>query len=61
MTVQHVSDYMHGDDKPTRRSLPAERLAAFEGFVGNSIVSQWLAARSRLTVLEEMQAERMAA
>lgn len=61
MTVQHVSDYMHKDDKPTRRSLPAERIAAFEGFVGNTILSQWVAGRSKLTVLEEMQAERMAA
>lgn len=61
MTVQHVSDYMHPDDKPTRRSLPAERIAVFEAFVGNTIASQWLAARSQLTVLEEMQAERAAA
>lgn len=59
--AQHVSDYLNADDKPKRRSLPAERIAAFEAFVGNTIVSQWLAARARLTVLEEMQAQRMAA
>lgn len=61
MPPQHASDYMNPDDKPTRRSLPAERIAAFEAFVGNTVVSQWLASQSKLTVLEEMQAERMTA
>lgn len=61
MPPQHASDYVNPDDKPTRRSLPAERIAAFETFVGNTLVSQWLAAQSKLTVLEEMQAERMTA
>lgn len=44
MTVQHVSDYLHTDDRPARRSLPAERIADFEAFVGNTITSQWRAA-----------------
>ena len=61
MRRNHVSDYLHPDDKPTRRSLPAQRIAAFEAFVGNTLVSQWIAAQSKLTVLEEMQAERAAA
>lgn len=53
---QHVTDYLHEDDKPQRRDLPADALARFEAVVGNTLVSQWLAARSRLTVLEEMKA-----
>ena len=57
----HVSDYLNTDDKPTRRSLPAEAISQFEAFVGNTIVSQWLAAQARLTVMEEMQATRAAA
>jgi hypothetical protein len=61
MRRQHVSDYLHRDDKPTRRSLPAQRIADFEAFVGNTLVSQWIAAQSHLTVLEEMQAARAAA
>lgn len=58
---QHVTDYLHEDDRPTRRDLPADAVARFEKVVGNSIVSQWLAAQSQLTVLEEMQATRLAA
>ncbi len=56
--AQHVGDYLNTDDKPTRRDLPADRIASFEGVVGNTFVSQWLAARSQLTVLEEVQATR---
>lgn len=58
---QHITDYLHQDDKPTRRSLPADHVAAFEAVVGNTLVSQWLADRAHLTVLEQMQADRMAA
>ena len=58
---QHVGDYLNPDDKPSRRSLPAERVADFEEACGNTAITQWLASRQRLTVLEEMQAERMAA
>ena len=57
----HVSDYLNKDDKPSRRSLPAEHIGSFEAFTGNTIVSQWLAAQAKLTVLEEMQATRAAA
>lgn len=57
----HVSDYLNADDKPSRRSLPAEAIAAFEAVCGNTLISQWLAARARLTVLEEIQATRAAA
>lgn len=58
---QHVSDYLNADDKPTRRSLPAEQITLFEEVCGNCFVTQWLAARQHLTVLEQIQAERMAA
>ncbi len=58
---QLVSDYLHPDDKPFRRELPADRIAAFEAAVGNSLITQWLAAQSRLTVLEAIQAAMRAA
>lgn len=51
----HVTDYLHQDDKPSRRSLPADRIAEFEGVVGNRVVSQWLASQAHLTVLEQLQ------
>ena len=52
----HVSDYFSVHD--TRRELPARLVAAFEAVVGNTVVSQWLAQQSRLTVLEELQVRR---
>jgi hypothetical protein len=58
---QHVSDWIIDDDLPSRRDLPAYLIRDFEWVCGNTLVSQWLAARSSLTVLEEMQAERAAA
>jgi hypothetical protein len=58
---QHVSDYLSADDKRSRRDLPADKVAQFEGVVGNTLVSQWIAAQSRLTVLEELQATKVAA
>ena len=54
---QHVSDYLNPDDKPGRRDLPADKVREFEAVVGNTLVSQWLAANSKLTVLEQMQAD----
>jgi hypothetical protein len=60
-TRQHVSDYLNTDDKPTRRSLPAERIKDFEDICGNTAITQWLAGRQRFTLLEEMQAERATA
>ena len=58
---QHVTDYLNPDDAPMRRSLPAERIKDFEDLCGNACITQWLAARQRLTVLEEVQAARLAA
>lgn len=54
---QHVSDYLNADDKPTRRSLPAEQIAAFEEVCGNAFITQWLAARQNFTLLEQLQAD----
>jgi len=58
---QHVSDYFNPDNNPTRRDLPANFIAAFESACGNTLVSQWIAKASRLTIFEEMQADRLAA
>jgi hypothetical protein len=55
---QHVGDWLNPDDKPKRRDLPGDCISRFEVVVGNTLVSQWLAFRSALTVLEEMQASR---
>ncbi len=60
LTAQHVSDYLAADDLPRRRDLPACKVAAFETVCGNTLVSQWIAHQSRLTVLEQMQARRAA-
>lgn len=61
LRAQLVSDYLHRDDKPQRRDLPADRIAAFESIVGNTLVTQWLAAQHALTVLEEVTATARAA
>jgi len=58
---QHAGDYINADDKPGRRDLPPERISDFEDVCGNCAITQWLAARQKLTVLEEIQAERNAA
>lgn len=58
---QHVSDYLNADDKPGRRDLPPQGIKDFEDLMGNTAVTQWLASRQSLTVIEEMQAERLAA
>lgn len=57
--TSHVSDYfsLHS----TRRELPARHVAAVEAVVGNTLISQWLAQQSHLTVMEELQALRRAA
>ena len=56
----HVSDYLHADDKPSRRDLPAGRLGAWASTVGNWGVQQWLARQARLTIMEEVIAQRAA-
>lgn len=56
----HVSDYLHADDKPSRRDLPAERLNDWAAVVGNWGIHQWLAYQSNLTFMEEVIAARAA-
>lgn len=57
-TRQHVGDWFNKDDKPTRRSMPAECIADSEAILGVTIITQWLADKAKLTVLEEMQIDR---
>lgn len=59
-TRQHVGDWFNKDDKTTRRDMPADCIATAEAILGNKLISQWVAAQSKLTVLEEMQIERAA-
>lgn len=56
----HVSDYLQADDKPARRDLPAERLNAWASTVGNWGVQQWLTRQAKLTIMEEVIAQRAA-
>lgn len=58
---QHVSDYFNVDDRAHRRDLPGAAVAAVERVLGNTAISQWHALQAGLTVLEEVQAERLAA
>ncbi|MEJ7685654.1 MAG: hypothetical protein WKG52_00895 [Variovorax sp.] len=59
--AQHVGDWLNNDDKPKRRNLPGDCIPRFETYVGNTLVSQWLAAHAQLTVLEEITATRQVA
>jgi len=60
LTHQHVGDYFNPDDKPKRRSLPGDAVAAVEAVLGNTAISQWHARNAHFTVLEEIQAGRAA-
>lgn len=53
--TSHCSDYfsLHAD----RRELPARKIGAVERVVGNTVISQWVARQSSLTVLEELRAD----
>lgn len=55
----HASDYFSVHEN--KRELPARHIAAVERVCGNTVISQWIAQQSKLTVLEEMQAQRRAA
>jgi hypothetical protein len=57
----HVTEYFSAHPKPKSRDLPAEKIAPVERVLGNTIISQYLAQQSKLTVLEEMQAARRVA
>ena len=58
--ASHVTDYLHADDKPQRRDLPAKRLNDWAAVVGNWGVQQWLNRQSKLTIMEEVIAQRAA-
>lgn len=58
---RHVSDYLNEDDASHRRNLPAEKIAEFQCVCGNTAITQWLVHRDKLTLLEEMQADRSVA
>lgn len=58
----HSSDYFHreksnANGKP-RRDLPAEKIADVERVLGNRAISQYLARRAMLTLMEEVIAAR---
>lgn len=55
----HVSDYF--SVKGNKRELPARHIATVERVLGNTVISQFQAAQSDLTVLEELQALRKVA
>ena len=58
----HVTCYLNDDvSEERRRDLPAWAIPEFEIACDNTAISQWLAAGSKLTVVEEMQAMRLAA
>ena len=44
-----------------QRDLPGQAVARFELACGNTAITQWMALQAKLTVLEEIQAERAAA
>jgi hypothetical protein len=48
--ASHVTDYL--SDKPSKRDLPADRINDFELQCGNRLVSQWMARRSQLPVMD---------
>lgn len=55
----HVTCYLH--DGKRERDLPAWAIRGVETACGNTAITQWLNQGAQLTVLEEIQAERMAA
>lgn len=57
--TSHVSDYFSIND--ARRELPAKHIAAVERVLGNTVISQYIAQQSKLTVMEELQLVRRAA
>ena len=59
LPANHRSDYL--SDNEERRELPAKHIKAFEYVCGNTAISQWIAMNAKLTVIEEIQAQRIAA
>lgn len=52
----HVTDYFSVHEN--KRELPARCIASVELVLGNTVISQYQAQMSKLTVLEELQADR---
>lgn len=59
----HVTCYLADpqQQRKHKRDLPGDDIERFQLVCGNTAISQWLALRAQLTVLEELQAERAAA
>jgi hypothetical protein len=57
--ASHVTDYLSKED--ARRELPAKHIAAFEEACGNRLITQWLAMRASLTILETLMQPRQVA
>lgn len=57
--ASHVTDYLANDS--AKRDLPARHIADFELACGNRFISQWIARRSELTILEELVSPRRVA
>ncbi len=55
----HVTCYLH--DGKRQRDLPGGAIESMEWACGNTAISQWLSGRARLTVVEELQAMKVAA
>lgn len=55
----HVTCYLRDGER--QRDLPGQAVARFEMACGNTAITQWMALQAKLTVLEEIQAERAAA
>jgi len=54
--VSHCSDYFSVHD--ARRELPARKAGIACQVLGNTVLVQWLAQESHVTVMEELQAQR---
>jgi len=56
----HLTDYLHLDDKPSRRDLPLDKVNDWCHTVGNWVVIQFLMKEANLNVMEEIIANRAA-
>ena len=58
--ASHVSDYL--SELEAKRELPAKHIAAMEVACGNRVITQYLALRANLTILEQyIQPQKVAA
>lgn len=58
--ASHVSDYLSDED--SKRELPAKHIAAMEVACGNRVITQWVARRANLTIMEQfIQPQQVAA